>query len=69
MLANIPATQTVITESHTDKQSNLLIRTAEPILDPSWTVTPVSLEDLVLAYMRPTGSNAPASPQRLKVVP
>ena len=66
---SLPATQTVITESHTDKQSNLLIRTAEPILDPSWTVTPVSLEDLVLAYMRQTGSNAPASPQRLKVVP
>jgi len=66
---SLPATQTVITESHTDKQSNLLIRTAEPILDPSWTVTPVSVEDLVLAYMRPTGSNAPASPQRLKVVP
>ena len=66
---SLPATQTVITESHTDKQSNLLIRTAEPILDPSWSVTPVSVEDLVLAYMRPTGSNAPASPQRLKVVP
>jgi ABC-2 type transport system ATP-binding protein len=66
---SLPAAQTVITESHTDKQSNLLIRTAEPILDPSWTVTPVSLEDLVLAYMRPTGSNAPASPQLLKVVP
>jgi ABC-2 type transport system ATP-binding protein len=66
---SLPATQTVITESHTDKQSNLLIRTAEPILDPSWTVTPVSLEDLVLAYMRPTGSNPPSSPQRLKVVP
>ena len=66
---SLPATQTVITESHTDKQSNLLIRTAEPILDPSWTVTPVSLEDLVLAYMRPARNDTPANPQRLQVVP
>ena len=65
---SLPATQTVITESHTDKQSNLLIRTAEPILDASWSVTPVSVEDLVLAYMRPAGNNPPANPQPLQVV-
>ena len=66
---SLPASQKVITESHTDKQSNLLIRTDEPVLDPAWTVRPVSLEDLVLAYMRPAGNNAPANPQRLKVAP
>jgi ABC-2 type transport system ATP-binding protein len=27
------------------------VRTAEPILDPAWTVKPVTMEDLVLAYM------------------
>ena len=64
---SLPASQQVITESHTDKQSNLLIRTDEPVLDPAWTVTPVSLDDLVLAYMSPAGNNAPANPQRLKV--
>ena len=47
----LPASQEVIEESHTDKQSTLLVRTDEPIHDPSWTVTPVSMEDLVLAYM------------------
>jgi ABC-2 type transport system ATP-binding protein len=41
----------VITESHTDKQSTLLVRTDQQIHDPSWTVTPVSMEDLVLGYM------------------
>ncbi len=41
----------MIEESHTDKQSTLLVRTAEPILDPAWTVRPVTMEDLVLAYM------------------
>ena len=65
---SLPASQKVITESHTDKQSNLLIRTDEPVLDPSWTVKPISLEDLVLAYMSPVGNNAPAKPQALRVV-
>ncbi len=27
------------------------MRTDDPIHDPAWTVRPVSLEDLVLAYM------------------
>jgi ABC-2 type transport system ATP-binding protein len=66
---SLPASQKVITESHTDKQSNLLIRTDEPVLDPSWTVKPVSLEDLVLAYMSPAGNEAHANPQPLKVAP
>jgi ABC-2 type transport system ATP-binding protein len=47
----LPANQVVVEESHTDKQSTLLVRTDEPILDPGWTVRPVTLEDLVLAYM------------------
>jgi ABC-2 type transport system ATP-binding protein len=63
-----PAGQEVITESHTDKQSNLLVRTNEPILDPAWTVKPVGLEDLVLAYMSRTGDDTPARRQQLGVV-
>jgi ABC-2 type transport system ATP-binding protein len=47
----LPADQEVIEESHTDRQSLLLVRTDEPICDPAWTVKPVSMEDLVLAYM------------------
>jgi ABC-2 type transport system ATP-binding protein len=47
----LPADQEVIEASHTDRQSTLLIRTDGPILDPAWTVRPVSLDDLVLAYM------------------
>jgi ABC-2 type transport system ATP-binding protein len=41
----------VIEESHTDRQSTLLVRTEEPIIDPAWSVEEVSLEDIVLAYM------------------
>ena len=49
--ASLPANQEVIEESHTGKQSTFLVRTDDPIHDPAWTVRPVSLEDLVLAYM------------------
>ena len=46
-----PADWEVITASHTDRQSTLLIRTEAPIHDPAWTVSQVSLEDVVLGYM------------------
>jgi ABC-2 type transport system ATP-binding protein len=48
----LPSDQQVIEASHTDRQSTLLVRSNGPILDPAWTVEPVGLEDLVLAYMR-----------------
>ena len=64
----LPADQEVITESHTDKQSNLLVRTDGPVLDPAWAVKPVSLEDLVLAYMSRAGDETPARRQHLGVV-
>jgi ABC-2 type transport system ATP-binding protein len=49
--ASLPADQEVIEASHTDRQSTFLVRTDAPILDPSWVVEQVSMEDLVLAYM------------------
>jgi ABC-2 type transport system ATP-binding protein len=48
---NLPTDQEVIDESHTDRQSTVLVRTEAPILDPAWTVDEIGLEDLVLAYM------------------
>ena len=47
----LPASQQVIAASQTDRQSTLVVRTADPILDPAWSVEPLDLEDLVLAYM------------------
>jgi ABC-2 type transport system ATP-binding protein len=47
----LPRSQQIIAESHTDKQSTLVVRTDDPILDPSWSVENLDLEDLVLAYM------------------
>ncbi|WP_031155369.1 ABC transporter ATP-binding protein [Streptomyces erythrochromogenes] len=49
--ATLPAGQHVITASHTDRQTTLLVRTDTTVHDPSWTVSPLGLEDIVLAYM------------------
>jgi ABC-2 type transport system ATP-binding protein len=49
--ASLPADQLVVSASHTDRQSTLLVRTDGPIHDPSWSVSKLSLEDLVLAYL------------------
>jgi ABC-2 type transport system ATP-binding protein len=51
----LPASWDVIEETHAGKQSMLLVRTEEPVLDPAWTVRPVALEDMVLAYMSQPG--------------
>ena len=61
--ATLPAGMEVIRASHTRRQSTLLVRSAVPVDDPGWTVSQLSLEDVVLAYMsqrphrrRPRGS-------------
>jgi ABC-2 type transport system ATP-binding protein len=53
---SLPASQQVIEQSHTDKQSTFLVRTSEPILDPAWSVKPVTFDDLVLAYLSNPGT-------------
>jgi ABC-2 type transport system ATP-binding protein len=66
-LAGLPTDQQVIEESHTDRQSTLLIRTEDEIFDPNWTVTPVTLDDLVLAYLRQARDGAVAHSRVLAV--
>jgi ABC-2 type transport system ATP-binding protein len=48
----LPGGMQVISGSHTDRQSTLLVRADGPVLDPAWTVSAVGMEDLVLAYMK-----------------
>jgi ABC-2 type transport system ATP-binding protein len=62
----MPSTVTVVEESHVERQSTMLVRSDGPILDPAWTVTPVTLDDLVLAYMRRARDSA-TSPRSLAV--
>ena len=47
----LPGSVQVVSASHTDVQTTLLVRAAGKILDPAWTVSEVGLEDVVLAYM------------------
>lgn len=47
----LPDSVQVVSASHTDVQTTLLVRTAGKVLDPAWTVSEVGLEDLVLGYM------------------
>jgi ABC-2 type transport system ATP-binding protein len=43
--------QYVVESSHNDRQSIVLVRSDGPVVDPAWTIEPVSLEDMVLGYM------------------
>jgi ABC-2 type transport system ATP-binding protein len=56
-LADLPVGVEVIEDSHTDRQSTLIVRSATLIDDPSFTVEQLTLEDLVLAYMSQTATN------------
>ena len=66
---SLPASQEVIEESHAGRQSTFLVRTSDPVHDPAWTVRPVTLDDLVIAYMSRQAA-APEHPRRplLKVM-
>jgi ABC-2 type transport system ATP-binding protein len=48
----IAAQHTVVQRETSGRLSRLLIRTDAPVHDPAWTVRDVTLEELVLAYMR-----------------
>ena len=61
-LATLPDGQVAIEASHTERQTSVLVHTEHPILDPMWTVTPVTLDDLVLAYMRRARDGSPQTP-------
>ena len=60
-IATLPTDQSVIEASHADKQTTVIVRTERPILDPTWTVTRLTLDDLVLAYMRQARDGAAAA--------
>ena len=61
-LDNLPTGVEVIEESHTDRQSTLIVCSATPIDNPAWTVEELTLEDLVLAYMAQAATRADRNP-------
>ena len=64
-LGSIRVVREVVRERHSDRQLTLLVVTDGPIVDPSWTVDPVSLEELLLAYMAPERLPTPRPPERV----
>jgi ABC-2 type transport system ATP-binding protein len=65
---SLPSGQEVIEQSHAGKQSTFLVRTDQPIPDPAWTVRPVTLDELVLAYMGQAQNPSPVRQPGLGVV-
>jgi ABC-2 type transport system ATP-binding protein len=63
----LPGNVDVIEQSHVEKQTTLIVRTDSRILDPAWAITPVTLDDLVLAYMRQARDHTAAPASRLAV--
>jgi ABC-2 type transport system ATP-binding protein len=57
--ARLPGGMQVISASHVGRQTSLVVRTPGPVPDPAWTVSEVSLEDLVLAYMTQAAGDTP----------
>ncbi len=51
----LPADQHLVSASHTDRQTTLVVAADGPVLDPAWTVSHLGLEDLVLAYLSSGG--------------
>jgi ABC-2 type transport system ATP-binding protein len=62
----VSAVGVVVQESHTDRQSTLLVRTDGPILDPAWAVQEIGLEELVLAYLGHPDATALPQPKLAK---
>jgi ABC-2 type transport system ATP-binding protein len=65
----LPTQLQVITASHTERQSTLIVCTEAPIHDPAWTVEQLTLEDLVLAYMSEAGASQRKSRPKLNTAP
>jgi ABC-2 type transport system ATP-binding protein len=53
---SLPRGHEIIQETHTGRQTTILVRAAHPVHDPAWTSSRVGLEDMVLAYLsQPSG--------------
>ncbi|MEU8074908.1 ABC transporter ATP-binding protein [Catellatospora citrea] len=54
----VAARRQVVTRHTAGRQTSLLVRGAEPAVDPRWTARPVELEELVLTYLRDPAATA-----------
>ena len=64
-LGSIRGVRSIVRERHGDRQLTLLVRSYGPIVDHSWRVERVGLEELLLAYMAPERLPAPVPPEKV----
>jgi ABC-2 type transport system ATP-binding protein len=64
-LGTIRGVRDIVRERHSGRQLTLLVLSDGPIVDPSWVVERVGLEELLLAYMAPERLPTPQPPERV----
>jgi ABC-2 type transport system ATP-binding protein len=64
-LGEIRGVRSIVRERYSGRQLTLLVLGDGPIVDPSWTVERVGLEELLLAYMAPDRLPTPKPPERV----
>ena len=64
-LGAIRGVREIVRERHSGRQLTLLAVVDGPIVDPSWTVERISLEELLLAYMAPERMPTPRRPDEV----
>jgi len=64
-IGTIRGVSEIVRERHSGRQLTLLVVSDGPIVDPSWTVERVGLEELLLAYMAPERLPQPKPSERL----
>ena len=62
-LGRIRGVDEIVTARHSGRQLTLLVRTNGPIVDPTWSVDEIGLEDLLLSYMQHAELPTPQPPQ------
>jgi ABC-2 type transport system ATP-binding protein len=66
-LGRIGGVREVVRERHSGRQMTLLARIERPVVDPSWSVDEIGLEELLLAYMAPERLPRPAPKEKRRL--
>jgi ABC-2 type transport system ATP-binding protein len=62
-MGTIRGVEEIVRERYSGRQHTLLVRTNGPIVDPTWSVDEIGLEELLLAYMTPDELQLPQPPE------
>jgi ABC-2 type transport system ATP-binding protein len=56
----LPPGVVVVSTTHSERQTNVLVRVEQPFTNPSWRVVEPTLEEIVIAYLREQGQRTVA---------